>query len=126
MRKRICYIHVWPHKTGTTSIQWFLQENGADFLKHGFSTLNDAILIIEMALLRQFGLVPIFIPALSAIGQARLILDFLAIRAGAAVSVCNQFHRGSGRPPFRWNRATSIWPRIPGISMSSPVSASSK
>src|SRR5437773_15002 len=49
MRKHICYIHVWPHKTGTTSIQWFLQENGADLLKHGFSTLNDAILIIEMA-----------------------------------------------------------------------------
>src|SRR5437016_3487017 len=29
MRKRICYIHVGPHKTGTTSIQWFLQENRA-------------------------------------------------------------------------------------------------
>jgi hypothetical protein len=27
MRKRICYIHVGPHKSGTTSIQWFLQEN---------------------------------------------------------------------------------------------------
>ena len=36
MRKRICYIHVWPHKAGTTSIQWFLQENGADLLKHGY------------------------------------------------------------------------------------------
>ena len=36
MRKRICYIHVWPHKTGTTSIQWFLQENRADLLKHGY------------------------------------------------------------------------------------------
>src|SRR6266576_4744026 len=29
MRKRICYIPVGPHKTGTTSIQWFLQENRA-------------------------------------------------------------------------------------------------
>src|SRR5918996_2628249 len=36
MTKRICYIHVGPHKTGTTSIQWFLQENGADLLKHGY------------------------------------------------------------------------------------------
>ena len=36
MRKRICYIHVGPHKTGSTSIQWFLQENGADLLKHGY------------------------------------------------------------------------------------------
>jgi hypothetical protein len=36
MRKRICYIHVGPHKTGTTSIQWFLQENGAELLKHGY------------------------------------------------------------------------------------------
>ena len=36
MRKRICYIHVGPHKSGTTSIQWFLQENRADLLKHGY------------------------------------------------------------------------------------------
>jgi hypothetical protein len=36
MTKRICYIHVGPHKTGTTSIQWFLQENRAELLKHGY------------------------------------------------------------------------------------------
>lgn len=36
MTKRICYIHVGPHKTGTTSIQWFLQENCAELLKHGY------------------------------------------------------------------------------------------
>jgi len=36
MRKRICYIHVGPHKTGTTSIQWFLQENRAELLTHGY------------------------------------------------------------------------------------------
>jgi hypothetical protein len=36
MTKRICHIHVGPHKTGTTSIQWFLQENGAELLKHGY------------------------------------------------------------------------------------------
>src|SRR4029450_3007539 len=36
MRKRICYIHVGPHKSGTTSIQWFLQENQAELLKHGY------------------------------------------------------------------------------------------
>ena len=36
MTKRICYIHAGPHKTGTTSIQWFLQENGAELLKHGY------------------------------------------------------------------------------------------
>src|SRR5205814_3736148 len=35
MRKRVCYIHVGPHKSGTTSIQWFLQENRAEFLKQG-------------------------------------------------------------------------------------------
>jgi hypothetical protein len=35
MPKRVCYIHVGPHKTGTTSIQWFLQENRAELLKHG-------------------------------------------------------------------------------------------
>ena len=33
---RLCYIHVGPHKTGTTSIQWFLQENRAELLKHGY------------------------------------------------------------------------------------------
>jgi hypothetical protein len=36
MRKRICYIHVGPHKSGTTSIQWFLQENRAELLEHGY------------------------------------------------------------------------------------------
>jgi hypothetical protein len=36
MTKRICYIHVGPHKTGTTSIQWFLQENSAELLKNGY------------------------------------------------------------------------------------------
>ena len=36
MKKRICYIHVGPHKTGTTSIQWFLRENRAEFLKRGY------------------------------------------------------------------------------------------
>ena len=36
MRKRICYIHVGPHKSGTTSIQWFLRENRAELLKHGY------------------------------------------------------------------------------------------
>src|SRR3954447_20900096 len=36
MRKRICYIHVGPHKSGTTSIQWFWQENRTELLKHGY------------------------------------------------------------------------------------------
>jgi hypothetical protein len=36
MRKRICHIHVGPHKSGTTSIQWFLQENRAELLQHGY------------------------------------------------------------------------------------------
>jgi hypothetical protein len=36
MTKRTCYIHVGPHKTGTTSIQWFLQENSAELLKEGY------------------------------------------------------------------------------------------
>lgn len=36
MKKRICYIHVGPHKTGTTSIQWFLRENRAELLKRGY------------------------------------------------------------------------------------------
>jgi len=36
MAKRVCYVHVGPHKTGTTSIQWFLQENRAELLTHGY------------------------------------------------------------------------------------------
>ena len=36
MTTRVCYVHVGPHKTGTTSIQWFLQENRAELLKHGY------------------------------------------------------------------------------------------
>jgi hypothetical protein len=36
MPKRVCYIHVGPHKTGTTSIQWFLQENREELLNHGY------------------------------------------------------------------------------------------
>ncbi len=36
MARRICYIHVGPHKTGTSSIQWFLQENRAELLRHGY------------------------------------------------------------------------------------------
>jgi hypothetical protein len=36
MTKRICYIHVGPHKTGTTSIQWFLQENRSELLNDGY------------------------------------------------------------------------------------------
>jgi hypothetical protein len=36
VQKRLCYIHVGPHKTGTTSIQWFLQENREEFVKHGY------------------------------------------------------------------------------------------
>jgi hypothetical protein len=36
MTKRICYIHIGPHKTGTSSIQWFLKENRADLLKYGY------------------------------------------------------------------------------------------
>jgi hypothetical protein len=36
VQKRVCYIHVGPHKTGTTSIQWFLKENRAELLKHGY------------------------------------------------------------------------------------------
>jgi len=34
--KRICYIHIGPHKTGTSAIQWFLKENRAELLKHGY------------------------------------------------------------------------------------------
>jgi hypothetical protein len=36
MAKHVCYIHVGPHKTGTTSIQWFLKENRAELLRHGY------------------------------------------------------------------------------------------
>jgi hypothetical protein len=36
MSKRVCYVHVGPHKTGTTSIQWFLRQNRAELLKHGY------------------------------------------------------------------------------------------
>jgi hypothetical protein len=36
MLKRACYIHVGPHKTGTTSIQVFLKEHRAELLRHGY------------------------------------------------------------------------------------------
>src|SRR4026207_1678576 len=36
MAKRVCYIHVGPHETGTTSIQWFLKENRAELLRQGY------------------------------------------------------------------------------------------
>src|SRR5438093_68178 len=36
MAKRVCYIHVGPPKTGTSSIQWFLQENRAELLQYGY------------------------------------------------------------------------------------------
>src|SRR5215475_4133073 len=36
MAKRVCYVHIGPHKTGSTSIQWFLKENRAELLKHGY------------------------------------------------------------------------------------------
>jgi hypothetical protein len=36
MPKCVCYIHVGPHKTGTSSIQWFLKENRAELLKYGY------------------------------------------------------------------------------------------
>jgi hypothetical protein len=36
MAKRLCYIHIGPHKTGTSSIQWFLQENRLELLKYGY------------------------------------------------------------------------------------------
>ena len=36
MAKRVCYIHIGPHKTGTSSIQWFLKENRAELLKYGY------------------------------------------------------------------------------------------
>jgi len=34
--KRVCYIHIGPHKSGTMSIQWFLKENRAELLKDGY------------------------------------------------------------------------------------------
>src|SRR5882724_2068256 len=182
MRKRICYIHVWPHKAGTTSIQWFLQENGADLLKHGYflpesetkrgahhalvaglagldvgehreplvarsiaaiaETPAQAIVISSEALegllrnrqnteaffnrIRELSLEPKLI--LFPRNQPQWINPSYAdtVKPFAGPIRLNQFHRGSGRPPFRWNRAPSIWPRMSGISMSSPVSASSK
>ena len=36
MTKRVCYIHIGPHKTGTSSIQWFLKQNRGELLKHGY------------------------------------------------------------------------------------------
>ena len=36
MTKRVCYIHIGPHKTGTTSIQWFMKENRVELLKYGY------------------------------------------------------------------------------------------
>jgi hypothetical protein len=36
MARRLCYIHIGPHKTGTSSIQWFLKRNRAELLKHGY------------------------------------------------------------------------------------------
>jgi hypothetical protein len=36
MTKRVCYIHIGPHKTGTSSIQWFLKENRLKLLKYGY------------------------------------------------------------------------------------------
>jgi hypothetical protein len=36
MAKRVCYIHIGPHKTGTSSIQWFLKEHRLEFLRYGY------------------------------------------------------------------------------------------
>jgi hypothetical protein len=36
MARRVCYIHAGPHKSGTTAIQWFLQENRPELLRHGY------------------------------------------------------------------------------------------
>lgn len=36
MARRVCYIHAGPHKSGTTAIQWFLQENRPELLNHGY------------------------------------------------------------------------------------------
>jgi hypothetical protein len=34
--KRVCYIHVGPHKTGSSAIQWFLKEHRLALLKQGY------------------------------------------------------------------------------------------
>jgi hypothetical protein len=34
--KRVCYIHVGPHKTGSSAIQWFLKEHRAELFKQGY------------------------------------------------------------------------------------------
>ncbi len=36
MTKRVCYVHIGPHKTGTKAIQSFLKEHRAELLKHGY------------------------------------------------------------------------------------------
>jgi hypothetical protein len=36
MAKRVCYIHIGPHKTGSSAIQWFLKEYRAELLKQGY------------------------------------------------------------------------------------------
>lgn len=36
MTKRVCYVHIGPHKTGTKAIQWFLKEHRAELLKYGY------------------------------------------------------------------------------------------
>ncbi|PYL06289.1 MAG: hypothetical protein DME34_09330 [Verrucomicrobia bacterium] len=36
MRRHVCYIHIGPHKTGTSSIQWWLQQNRTQLLEHGY------------------------------------------------------------------------------------------
>jgi len=36
MGKRVCYTHIGPHKTGTSSIQWFLQEKRLVLLNYGY------------------------------------------------------------------------------------------
>jgi hypothetical protein len=42
MTKRICYIHIGPYKTGTSSIQWFMKENRAELLRHGYFVPNSS------------------------------------------------------------------------------------
>jgi hypothetical protein len=36
MARRVCYIHAGPHKSGTTAIQRFFQENRPESLQHGY------------------------------------------------------------------------------------------
>ncbi|PYK11456.1 MAG: hypothetical protein DME65_07200 [Verrucomicrobia bacterium] len=36
MATRVCYIHIGPHKTGTSAIQWFLKEHRAELLRQGY------------------------------------------------------------------------------------------